>query len=169
MAESKSGPPPDTPPTMPGIDRRVHPRHVRDLLLLGLLPLLAMAGLAGPSTREERHTTAAIELAVEYPRITRVSRPVSIRFTVSNRRAEPISGVWISFPDGYLEGFSNRRAVPAPETAHHLQLNDIRQGRPQAAEMELHVLRPGLRRGVARIEVAPGDTVLIPLRTLILP
>lgn len=158
------------PPLVPEIRRRVFGRHIVDLAILSLLPLAALIGLTGPRLHQEVRRTATVEVAVEYPRLIRLSRPVTVRIVAINRSAAPLESLWISLPDTYLEGFGLGAVTPGPAAAHHVQLTDLAPDRPVATHVDLHAERFGFWRGTIRVVTEEEqEDLAIPLRTFIFP
>jgi hypothetical protein len=169
MRTSHSGATEAGPPRMPEIERRVHPRHVRDLAILALLPLLALLGLAGPREHEQVRRTPALEVLVDHPGLSRSSRHATLRITTTNLAPEPLDSIWIALPAEYLAGFTVGAVVPQPDVAHRILLADLGPGESRAVEVELGVRRAGVLRGSIGVGGVAGDSLKIPLRTIILP
>lgn len=159
----------DFPPDVPEIDRRIRlgARQIAGLLALTLIPALALAGLLEYHERQQALAGAAIDLDVTVPTRVRLSGEATLRVIATNRAEAPVR-LTIRLPERYLAGFITAQGVREPVTTH-AELGPIEPGGRRMLELPLVAHRPGIHKGTLLVLAPSGDTLVVPLRTFILP
>jgi len=160
---------PDAPPDVPEIGRRFHRRHLTGLGLLAILPLIAAFGLLGTRTAVERASSAALDVVVEYPTRVRATQQATLRILTSARAGQPVDGLRVSIAPGYLEHFVVQGATPDRTAPGEVDVPALGPGDVASVVVELEAIRFGLHRGTIRIDGPGGETLVVAIRTFILP
>jgi hypothetical protein len=159
------------PPDVPDIERRVrfYPRQLVGLVILATIPVLAMLGLLDAGQHQVAGTTPALEVEVEYPARMRVSGHEVLRIVATNRTGSPLEGVRVLLPDSYMAAFAAREVVQEATPDYVVTFPPIEPGRSRTVQVALLAERFGRHEGPIRVVPAAGDTLILALRTLILP
>lgn len=165
-------PPNDTPyPAAPEINRRIGvPRwRMVGLLLVPVVPLLAIAGVFGESWARAAADGPNVSVQVEYPSRFRYKMLNSVAVSIRNQSARAIDTITVRVDSSYALRFSTVVFTPAAERAYEVPLTDIAPGETRLVVIELQGERYGRHTGGLHIESTNGDTLAIPLSTLVFP
>ncbi|MEO5510804.1 MAG: hypothetical protein ABIV28_07385 [Longimicrobiales bacterium] len=168
--EDPSPPDESGPESAPDPGRTVHFRPLQLVSLVILVGIIASA-LAGTYNHRARTTAVTIggmTVHVHYTTRTRFQQTEIISVLVTNPGALPIDSLHVSVDTAYLSGFSEVTMIPDPAFPYGTSLSDI----PAGGMREVHVSARGDQAGRHRGSVMlsmHGDTVRVPLSTLILP
>lgn len=158
-------------PEPPEVDRRIRipPHRAVGLALIALVPVLALIGLFGERWSTSDIAGGAVAVQVEYPTRYHYKMLNSITATVTNRSARPIDTVVVRLDSAYALRFSTVVFTPAAERAYAVPLTDVAPGEARLVVIELQGERYGRHTGSLRFESTTGDTLAVPLRTVIFP
>jgi hypothetical protein len=93
----------------------------------------------------------------------------SINTSVTNRSTRPIDTITVRLDSSYALRFSTVVFTPAAERAFEVPLTDVAPGETRLVVMEIQGERYGRHRGRLHIETPNGDTLAIPISTMIFP
>lgn len=171
MSERKEQDTHATPPQPPDIDARVSlpPFHWVGLLVLFALPLLALVGVFGESKArvELQNDTLALDLSY-YDRFRyKLLNPIEMEIT--NRSGQPLERLLIRFDPAYIDQFSTVVFKPDLKEVYTVELTDIQPGESRQVRVELQGERYGLHQGTITLEPSTGESLEVPIETLIYP
>ena len=168
---ARESPRPPSLPEPPKVDRRIRiPAHrAVGLALIALVPVLAVLGVFGERRNTADAAAGAVAVQVEYPTRYRYEMLNSITATVTNRSARLIDTVVVRLDSAYTLRFSAVVFTPAAERAFAVPLTDLAPGETRLVEIELQGERYGRHSGDLHFESTTGDTLVVPLRTVIFP
>jgi hypothetical protein len=158
-------------PSAPEIERRVRVPLFRGIgmVLILLVPALAIAGVFG----ESRDTAAArgpnVSVRMEFPSRYRYRMLNTLTLAVENTSERKIDTVTVRLDTAYVLRFSTVVITPAPEQAFLVPLTDVAPGEIRLVVMELQGERYGRHSGQVHVETTSGDTLALPVHTLIYP
>jgi hypothetical protein len=158
-------------PPAPEIDRRVAlPRgRAIGMLLILVVPVLALAGVFGESWERAAAESPNVSAQVEFPSRFRYKMLNSITASVTNRSARPIDTIVVRLDSSYALRFSTVVFTPAAERAYVARLTDVPPGETRLIVIEIQGERYGRHTGRLHIESTNGDTLAIPIQTVIFP
>jgi hypothetical protein len=158
-------------PQAPEIERRIRIPQWRALGVLVILavPAMALAGVFGESRDRATSTGPNVSVQVEFPTRYRYKMLNSINTSITNRSARPIDTTTVRLDSSYALRFSTVVFTPAAERAYEVPLTDIAPGETRLVVMELQGERYGRHRGRLHIQTTNGDTLAIPISTVIFP
>lgn len=159
----------DEPPGAPDIDRRIAFPLWRacGMVGLGAIPVLALAGVLGPSMEHREVAGERVIVAALFPEKSHVDQPQRLEVRVQNLTDAP-ADLRVSIDHGWLKAFDHLQPAPPFERAWVMVLADVPPGAERMATLELAAERPGRHRGVLRVE-GPGEAVELPLHTTVFP
>lgn len=165
--------PPNEPslPEAPEIDRRLRIPMFRaaGLAVIALVPVLAVIGVFGERWSSESGARGAVAVEVEYPTRYRYKMLNSIAATVTNRSAARIDTITVRLDTSYALRFSTVVFTPPAEEAYAVPLTRIDVGESRLVVIELQAERYGRHAGRLHFESTSGDTLAIPVHTMIFP
>lgn len=169
MAEQHSDDPPF--PEAPEIERRVGIPRSRAIGLVVILavPVLALAGVFGESWDRVAADGPNVSARIEFPTRFRYKMLNSITASVTNRSARPIDTIVVRLDSSYALRFSTVVFTPAAERAYEAPLTDVPPGETRLMVIEIQGERYGRHTGRLHIESTNGDTLAIPIQTVIFP
>lgn len=158
-------------PAAPEIDRRMRVPLSRAIGvgLIFLVPALALAGVFGESRKTAAATGPNVSVRMEFPSRYRYRMLNSLTIAVENTSARMIDTVTVRLDTAYLLRFSPVVIVPAPEQAYVVPLADVAPGEVRLVVAEFQGKRYGRHTGQVRVESTSGDTLALPVHTLIYP
>ncbi|MBI4408627.1 MAG: hypothetical protein HY561_02885 [Gemmatimonadetes bacterium] len=158
------------PPDAPRIRRRVRfsPLQALGILLILGLPLLALLGVFGESSREAEAHTAALRVHLRYPDRFRFEQIGELLLFVDNTSSRPLDSVRVEFDSFYVNRFSQVTFTPAAEQAYRVRLARLEPGATGLVAVELQGEHYGRHRGAVRV-AAGADTAALGLSTLVFP
>jgi hypothetical protein len=158
-------------PEPPEIDRRVRIPAFRalGLAVMVAIPVLALIGLFGERWNREAAESGDIAVRVEYPSRYRYKMLNSITAAVTNRSNELIDTVMVRLDTSYALRFSTVVFTPAAEDAYAVPVTRIAPDETRLVVIELQGERYGRHEGGLHFESTSGDTLAIPVHTLIFP
>lgn len=135
---------PPEPPPAPRVDRRLRIRggQLVGLVIIAAVPLLALAGLFGISTRATDGFSERIGVTVEYPAVHRYKVRHHLAIALTNLGSDTLSRVEVGLSSDYVRGFSDVAFTPGPDliddTVHVFVVEDLAGGeiRRITAEMQ---------------------------------
>lgn len=158
-------------PSAPEIDRRVSvpPFRAIGMGLIMLVPALAIAGVFGESWDTAAAGGPNISVRMEFPSRYRYKMLNSLTLAVENTSARTIDTVTVSLDTAYALRFSTVVITPPPAQAYMVPLTDVEPGEIRLVVVELQGERYGRHSGQVHVETTSGDTLALPVHTLIYP
>ena len=158
-------------PSAPDIGRRVSVPLFRGIGmgLILLVPALAIAGVFGESWDTAAARGPNVSVQMEFPSRYRYKMLNSITLAVANTSNRKIDTVTVSLDTAYALRFSTVVITPAPEQAYVVPLTDVAPGEIRLVVVELQGDYYGRHSGQVRVETTSGDTIALPVHTLIYP
>ncbi len=158
-------------PSAPEIDRRVSVPLFRGIGmgLILLVPALALAGVFGESWDTAAARGPNVSVRMEFPSRYRYKMLNSLTLAVENTSARTIDTVTVRLDTAYALRFSTVVITPAPEQAYVIPLTDVAPGEIRMVIVELQGERYGRHAGLVNVETTSGDTLALPVHTLIYP
>jgi hypothetical protein len=159
------------PPGTPEVERRVRlgPRQAVGMVALLAIPVLAMVGTLGHEAAREVRAGPGLDVVVEYPSRMRMTRQASLRVTLTNRTEQVIDHARVRLPAAYLQVFATPYVGREPVPADGAEVGSLDPGRPAMVEVVLMADRFGRPEGTIRVTSSAGDSLTVPIRTIILP
>ena len=158
-------------PQAPEIERRIRIPRWRAIGVLVILavPAMALAGVFGESWDRAAATGPNVAVQVEFPTRYRYKMLNSINTSITNRSARPIDTITVRLDSSYALRFSTVVFTPAAERAYEVPLTDVAPGETRLVVIEIQGERYGRHRGRMHIQSTNGDTLAIPISTVIFP
>ena len=136
--------------------------------MLAAIPLLSLFGLFGERTARRRAASAKLELAATFPERFRYRQSQPLEVIVRNLSQREIDTVHVSIDTAYLSRFTDVRITPSPRIAYIVDILHVRPGESRLVALQIGADRYGWHHGwIAAI--ADGDSIAIPIRTLVFP
>lgn len=169
MAEPRTHDPPYA--EAPEIDRRIGIPvwRVAGMLVVLTVPVLAIGGVFGESWDRATADGPNVSVRVEFPTRFRYKMLNSITAHITNRSARPIDTISVRLDSSYALRFSTVVFTPAAERAYEVPLTDVAPGETRLLVAELQGERYGRHTGRLRVASTSGDTISVPVHTLIFP
>lgn len=159
------------PPDPPEIDRRFRLYRYQwiGLPLMMLVPVLALFGVFGQSWDTAAGATAELEMELRYPSRFRYKQLNEMDVYVTNTSGRQLDRVTVAFDTAYINRFSTVTFVPPATGAYEVELTKVEPNERRLIRVELQGEEYWLHRG--RIEAWPagGDTLRLPVRTVVFP
>lgn len=158
-------------PDPPSIDRRVQLPLFRaiGMALVALVPLLALAGVFGERRTTETVDGRDITVRAAFPTRLKYEMLQSIAITVHNRSERSIDTVTVRLDSAYVLRFSGVTFIPDVDQAYAVRLAGVMPGESRLVAVEIQGQRYGRHAGPLHVETTSGDSLSIPLHTLVLP
>lgn len=158
--------PPD-PPSAPEVDRRLRIRRgqLAGMVVIAALPLLALAGLFGISTRQAEGYGERVGVAVEYPYLHRYKVRHHLDIALTNLGSDTLNRVEIGLSTGYVRGFSDVAFTPGPDriddTDHVFVVEDLAAGETRMITAEMQAQAYGRIEGRVTWAIAGEGGVVV--------
>lgn len=158
-------------PDPPSIDRRVQLPLFRaiGMALVALVPLLALAGVFGERRTTETVDGRDITVRAAFPTRLKYEMLQSIAITVHNRSERSIDTVTVRLDSAHVLRFSGVTFIPDVDQAYAVRLAGVMPGESRLVAVEIQGQRYGRHSGPLHVETTSGDSLSIPLHTLVLP
>lgn len=158
-------------PQPPEIRRRVQLPLFRGIgmAIVVTVPVLALLGVFGDRRTTLSANGSNLVAHVAYPERLRFEVLQHIAITIENRSSQPIDTVTVRLDTAYVLRFSGVSFTPSADEAFVIRLARVMPGESRMVLGEVQGQRYGRHAGSVRIEATSGDTLSIPLRTLVLP
>ena len=158
-------------PSAPEIERRTRIPLFRGIGmgLIMLVPALAIAGVFGESWDTAAARGPNISVRMEFPSRYRYKMLNSLTLAIENTSERKIDTVTVTLDTAYLLRFSTVVITPAPTQAYVVPLTDVAPGEIRLIVVEMQGERYGRHSGQVRVETTSGDTLGLPVHTLIYP
>lgn len=160
----------DQPPSPPDIapKLRFFRTEMIGMPLIALLPILAIAGLFGPSTASAEGRIGAVQWSIEHPSVTRYENRDRLELRLSNSGDSAVSELTVAFDPEWIHAFAPVSFEPAPETPYVVDVGEIGPGETRLVVIELTAEQYGKYQG--RLVISDGaQTAIAPLETFIFP
>lgn len=169
MAKARAHDPPY--PRAPEIDRRIGipPWRLAGILLVLAVPTLAVAGVFGESWDHAGADGPNVSVRMEFPSRFRYKMLNSITAHITNRSAQPIDTISVRLDSSYALRFSTVVFTPSAERAYEVPLTDVAPGETRLVVVEIQGERYGRHTGRLRVASTSGDTISLPVHTVIFP
>lgn len=169
MAKRRKAEPPF--PNAPDIERRVSlPRwRALGMGLILMVPVLAIAGVFGDTAQSVTRRGPNVEVAVEIPTRFRYEMLKYITISLTNASATRLDTIRVSVDTAYLDRFSGVVFTPSAEQAYMVPVTDVAPGESRQVRIEIQGNSYGRHTGTLHIESTAGDTLTVPLHTIIFP
>lgn len=159
-------------PDQPRVEIRrkvvLSPEQWLGLPVLVAIPLLALLGAFGETTREVTAERSLFSETVTYPARLRYRQSSAIRVVVTNRSESEIDTIKVAIDKAYLFRFAGVRFEPAPASDLSVPLVGIRPGESRAVVVELAGESYG--RTVGRVVAkSVRDSAVAPMSTFVFP
>lgn len=158
--------PPQPPELTPRI--RLYRYQWVGVAMLAALPVLALAGVFGQSSRESEVRGRNIEVAVRAPARLRYNQLDRIEVRVRNTSTLPLDTVRVALDSGFAAGFSAIRGLPELDRPFELSLAGVPENGTALAVIEFRAEGRGRHTGTLTV-AAGADTLRVPLRVLVYP
>ena len=164
-------------PQPPDIEKRWVFRTVQKLgvPLIVLIPLLALFGLFGESSRTVSASGAAPALEITYPTRLRYNMTSPLVVSVANISSQPAPTLTVSFDAGYIGTFSDVSFTPSvseiTEEAYLVHLNNVPAGETRQVVVDVHAAQYWAHSGAVTASLGPEQppTVGLELSTFVFP
>jgi hypothetical protein len=158
-------------PSAPEIERRVRVPLFRGIGmgLILLIPALAIAGVFGESWDTAAARGPNVSVRMEFPSRYRYKMLNSLTLAIENTSERRIDTVTVRLDTAYVLRFSTVVITPAPEQVYVVPLTDVAPGEIRLVVVELQGERYGRHSGQVHVETTSGDTLALPVHTLIYP
>lgn len=158
------------PPRPPQTSRRIKLYRYQwvGVAALAALPVLAVAGLFGESSRVGEVHGGTIEAAARSPALMRYNQLDKIEVRVRNVSSAGLDTVRVTLDTGFASRFSSVRAIPELERPYELALTNVPPNGTGIAVFEMRAEHRGRHRGTLAI-TAGRETLRVPLNVLVYP
>ncbi len=159
------------PPGPPRLKRafRLYPWQWVGLPFLLLLPVTALFGLLGETSRTTFAEAPGLTARLQYPSRHRYRAVQSFDLEVRNTSPDPIATLTISLDPGYASRFLVSMAFPAFDDAYTIRLHDLPAGAARHVRVDLEGRSYGEHRGELVVTPNGQSPLVIPLRTFVFP
>lgn len=163
------------PPQPPEIERKLqfHRLQKVGIPLILLIPILALAGVFGEVAHSDNAASSQLALEVEYPPRSRYTMVDSIRVTVHNASAQPLTAVQVNFARAYIDSFSNVAFTPAvdfiTDEFYVLELSDLQPQETRVIAIDIKSKEYGHHKGTVTAVPDNGESVTLSLATFVFP
>lgn len=148
---------------------RLWPYQWPGVIILLLIPILALFGIFGVTTKTVTETNNGIKAFIEYPTKLRHGQNHSIRVELTNMSNRALSDLVAKFNPDYIHRFSNVSFVPEPRQAYQVEVGGLAAGESRTVLVEFTADRYGYHNG--QVTVSSGGTELLTsnVKTLVFP
>jgi hypothetical protein len=172
MAQRQQG---REPPKAPEIERRVRftRLHAIGLPIIALIPLLAVAGVFGPSSGHRDAQGGALSVEVDYPRRARLRAGASLAITVRNELDRALAGVVVEVEREYVDSFSEVDFTPSVDSAddrvYRIEVGRLSAGASRAVSVQLSPLEYWRLAGAVSAFADGAEELTVPFTTFVFP
>jgi hypothetical protein len=159
------------PPPAPVLPRRVRLGRAQwlGMPLLLLVPLIALTGFFGDTSRRTQVATSGLRVELEHPERQRAGQRREIRIEVWNLSGAPVEEVVVELDPAYMDRFATLSSTPEPRDAYRLVFEGVEPGARHHARIETEAVRAWRSRGRLLVTSSAGDSAALELRTFVFP
>jgi hypothetical protein len=138
------------------------------LPILTLIPLLALFGVFGNSTRSIAVTSPSVSVAITYPERMRYRQTEPLEISVINRGARTLDSMLVSVDTSYLSRFIGVHANPSPTIDFGIPLLSVQPGESRLIAIDLTGDRYWRHPGTVTV-FAGAEHTTVTFSTLVFP
>jgi hypothetical protein len=168
MPSSTPKPHPPQPPDQPSRLRLSRSQWV-GLPLMALVPVLALAGAFGERRERRQEAHGALLVAAHLPTRLRYRQRMTLDVSVTNRGGTSLDDVRIRVDSAYLDRFSGVSLSPSVSPDGGVAFGSLAARQSVRLSVTLEGDRAGAIRGTALVTDAEGDSVRVPLSSIVFP
>jgi hypothetical protein len=142
---------------------------VAGLAVIVLVPALAVAGVFGESWEQSAAESPNLSVRIEFPSRFRYKVLQSLTASITNRSAHAIDTIHVRLDSSYALRFSAVTLTPPAERVYEVALRHVAPGETRQVVIEVRGERYGRHAGRLRISSTSGDTLAIPVHSVVFP
>lgn len=159
------------PPAPPAVPQKLRLSRAQwiGLPLIVVIPVLALAGVFGETVAERADRHGPLVARASVPVRIRYRQRMTLELNVENRGNQALTDVQVRIDSSYLDRFSGVSLSPAASPDGAIRLGPVRAREAIRVAVTLEGDRFGVTEATAHVTDAQGDTVRLPLATLVFP
>lgn len=136
---------------------------------LFIIPILALFGVFGTSSKKITRFEGGVEAIVTYPTTVRYGQSNTLQIELINRSGDQIDGLTTRFNANYINRFSEVSFVPEIQKSYEVDVRNLSPGKSRFILVQLKAKDYGRHNGEVVISKAGLNLFRINLNTMVFP